>query len=1091
MTVTMKRVIRIFLSWPLRIHLMLLALLLTLPALSLIVYSGLDERKNALNAGVQETKMLVNSISAEQYNLTGDAEQLASVLALLPDVRLHNTAAVDAILADILKKNSQYSNVVICDRRGSVWASALPLTRNVSLRGDALFLKALKTRHFSSGEFTVGRISGIPNLGFGYPVPDARGEIDCVISVNVNFVYLNNLLVQAGLPDGSLFTLADRKGVVIYRNLDSRSMAGTQLASSVFRRMASQTDGINFLDFGTAEKGMISSFGTLRLKGENSPYLYILAGIPMEETFSRARHAQFFQVALLSPFLLIALTLAILIGKVCFVNPIGRLQRASERLARGERGVRVSDYPIGREFRALGKSFDEMALQLALRESELNALNQGLELQVKEETERRLQHERLLARHARLAAIGEMIGAIAHQWRQPLATLGATVQSLRVAWERRRLDGAFLARAEAAAQKQLNYMSETIEDFRNFFSPEKVAECFEVREKIAEVALLVSAQFTNAGVALEVADATAGGELRICGYPNEFKQSVLNLVSNAFDAVVARYGAGSPRGACAGSVVVGVERSGDGVVIEVRDNGCGIPAEYAEKVYEPYFTSKPQGKGTGIGLYMSKLIVEESMGGRLSFTSSQEGTVFRIELARSGAGGGGQMDDLVRLKVLYVEDEPDLRDRIRIVLEMYYQTVLCCGNGSEGAALFDVERPDVVVSDIMMPVADGLEMTRRIREMDPETPIIFTTAFTETSYLLKAIELGVSAYVRKPLEIRELVAAIDRAAAPILLRRELEAALAGEQSSLELMLGESPVMRQTVQQARRIASTDFSLIVQGETGTGKSKLAFLIHNLSRRRESPFVTVTLSSLAETLVESQLFGHVKGAFTGALAARRGLFEEAGGGTLFLDDLDCASPAIQAKLLEAVELKGFFPVGGTKRVQVDCRIIAASNRDLLAEVAKGSFREDLYYRLADLVITLPPLREREGDIALLARLFLNEVSLELERVPPRLTSDALLLLSRHPWPGNLRQLKSVMKRAALFAGETLTGEELAQIFGSLNRGVPGQESTAVPTLDQLKHQAVLQALAATGGKKMEAARLLDVEYGRFKRLLDRYRL
>jgi DNA-binding NtrC family response regulator len=443
------------------------------------------------------------------------------------------------------------------------------------------------------------------------------------------------------------------------------------------------------------------------------------------------------------------------------------------------------------------------------------------------------------------------------------------------------------------------------------------------------------------------------------------------------------------------------------------------------------------------------------------------------------------------LTVLFVEDEPDLRERIRIVLEMYYRKVLSCGNGREALELFEAERPDVVVSDIMMPVMDGLEMARAIRQLAPETPVILCTAFTETSYLLKAIELGVCAYLRKPVDCRELVAAVNRAALPILQRRELEETARSEQASLQLLLGESTAMRQTVQQARRIAATDFSLIIQGETGAGKSNLAFIIHNLSRRRERPFVTVTLSSLAETLVESQLFGHVRGAFTGALSARRGLFEEADGGTLFLDDVDCASPALQAKILHAVEQQWFFPVGGTQKVQVDTRIIAASNRDLLAEAHQGNFREDLYYRLGDMVITLPPLRERGEDIALLARSFLNEVSLELERVPPRLSPDAILFLSRQPWPGNVRELKSAMKRAALFAADSLNADELARI---LSRQTPDarEGEPAVPlTLDQLKRLAVQQALAATGGKKMEAARLLDVEYGRFKRLLERYGL
>jgi DNA-binding NtrC family response regulator len=449
------------------------------------------------------------------------------------------------------------------------------------------------------------------------------------------------------------------------------------------------------------------------------------------------------------------------------------------------------------------------------------------------------------------------------------------------------------------------------------------------------------------------------------------------------------------------------------------------------------------------------------------------------------------MDDRVQLKVLYVEDEPDLRERVRIVLEMHFARVATAANGSEALDLFGRERPDLVVSDIMMPVMDGLELSRRVKELSPETPVILSTAFTETGYLLQAIELGVAAYVRKPLDCRELVAVITRAAAPILQRAELERLRETEQASLELYLGESPAMRQVVQQAERIARTDFSLVIQGETGVGKSHLAALIHGLSARRHRPLVTVTVSSLAESLVESQLFGHVRGAFTGAAGARTGLFEEADGGTLFLDDVDCASPALQAKILHAVEQKWFFPVGGTKRVEVDVRVVAASNRDLRQLAVEGRFREDLYYRLADLVITLPPLRERGPDIATLARGFLNEVSGELQRVPPRIAPDALLLLNRQSWPGNVRELKSVMKRAALFAGETLTAEELAGVLGGVqSQGEPG-ELPRLQSLEELKRQAVVQALAATGGRKMEAARLLDVDYSSFKRMLERYRI
>ena len=449
------------------------------------------------------------------------------------------------------------------------------------------------------------------------------------------------------------------------------------------------------------------------------------------------------------------------------------------------------------------------------------------------------------------------------------------------------------------------------------------------------------------------------------------------------------------------------------------------------------------------------------------------------------------MGDKVPLTILYVEDEPDLRERIRIVLEMHFKRVHACANGKEGLELFLRWHPDIVVSDIMMPVMDGLEMTKNIRDIAPDTPVILTTAFTETVYLLKAIELGVSAYVRKPLDCRQLLETITRAAAPVLQRIQLENARQRGQASLEFLLGDSPAMQDVIRQAQRIAETNFSVIIQGESGVGKSHLASLIHGLSQRRHGPFIAVTVGSLPGSLVESQLFGHIKGAFTGAVSRKGGLFEEAHGGTLFLDDVDCTPLEVQAKILHAVEQKQFFPVGGTKQVEVDTRIIAASNRDLHLEVQKGNFREDLYYRLGDMVITLPPLRERGDDITVLARTFLQEISLELNRVPPRITPEAIMVLSRHPWPGNVRELKSVMKRAALFAGEMLTSERLTTVMTGINQPRTEMASDRLQTFEEFKRHALKQALAATGGKKMEAARLLEVDYSSFKRMLDRYKL
>jgi len=449
------------------------------------------------------------------------------------------------------------------------------------------------------------------------------------------------------------------------------------------------------------------------------------------------------------------------------------------------------------------------------------------------------------------------------------------------------------------------------------------------------------------------------------------------------------------------------------------------------------------------------------------------------------------MNDKTPISVLYVEDEPDIRKPVCTALEMYFDKILVAANGKEGVEIFSRENPDIVVSDIRMPIMDGLEMTRRIRTIAPETPVLFTTAFTETTYLLKAIELGVSAYIRKPIDCRELIEAITRAATPILQRAELNRVRQREFNTLALHLGESPAMKLVIDQAQRIAETNYSIIIQGETGVGKSHLAALIHGLSQRKESPFITINISSLPESLIESELFGHTKGAFTGASSAKKGLFEEAQGGTLFLDDVDCVPLSVQAKLLHAVEQKRYFPLGGTKPVDIDVRIVAASNQNLLLKAQEGLFREDLFYRFGDFVMTLPPLRERGDDVAKLARLFLNNIAEELKRTSPRLTPDAIVLLGQYQWPGNIRELKSVMKRAALFAGEVISAADLHNVLTVAPSAGTTEGAFRLQTLKEMQYQAVKSALAATDGKKMEAARLLDIEYRQFKRLLDKFQI
>lgn len=623
-------------SLSLRTHLLIMASLLSLPAFILAIYFAVQQSKISINNGIAIAQKIVYGVSSEQYNLTGDAEQLLTVLAQLPDIKNHNVSATNAILADILKRSPQFGNMIIADRDGDVWASGLPMTAPFSLRNRRTFTNTVKSRRFTSGEYNVGRISARPTIGFGYPIINRKGNIEGVIAVNINFRHFNEMVTRAGLPKNSIFTLFDHHGIIIDRNLDHEKFVGRKEKDDVFLRLENGADEGSSVDYGPSKS--IEAYRKLRLPGEQSPYLYIRASIPLQETLQKAYLTAIYNIAFFLPFLIAMFVLSMIIGNYCFLKRIKMLQETTTRLAEGDLQIRVSEFVQGGELGSLGLAFDEMANKLALRErsllakqQELNNLNLNLAQRVQEETEKRIGQERLMARHARLAAIGEMIGAIAHQWRQPLATLGATIQSIRMAWERHSLNDEFLENAEADAQKQLYYMSDTIEDFRNFFNPEKVREQFDVKEKISDVAQLVAAQFATSGVSLKIIDKSPDNRLVIEGYQNEFKQSLLNLVSNAFDAIKAN---DRPEQNYAGIVAISVGREDGSVVIEVEDNGCGIPHEIADKIFEPYFTSKSESKGTGIGLYMSKLIIEESMGGRLSFTSGPDGTVFKIKLAR-------------------------------------------------------------------------------------------------------------------------------------------------------------------------------------------------------------------------------------------------------------------------------------------------------------------------------------------------------------------------------------------------------------------------------------------------------------------------
>ncbi|MCP4155497.1 MAG: sigma-54-dependent Fis family transcriptional regulator [bacterium] len=451
---------------------------------------------------------------------------------------------------------------------------------------------------------------------------------------------------------------------------------------------------------------------------------------------------------------------------------------------------------------------------------------------------------------------------------------------------------------------------------------------------------------------------------------------------------------------------------------------------------------------------------------------------------------------LKELTLLYVEDDQALRKQMLEYLRMIFDCVYTAENGAKGIEAYRKFKPQLIVTDIKMPVMDGLEMTAQIKQESPDTPIIITTAFSETEYLIRAIEIGVDRYVRKPLEEDLLLEALYKCGLPLVQENSINLLQETLDKSLLNKLGHSTQMQALSKQILRVAATGFSVVLQGETGTGKSMAARLIHDLSPRADEPFIIVDVGSIPETLVERELFGHKKGAFTGADKDKAGLLETANRGTIFLDELENMSPQVQSKLLRAVDEKEICPIGGTQPMKIDVRIISASNTRLEEIREQGKFREDLYYRLCEFDIHIPPLRERSVDIPLLARRFITETVQQINRETVSLSEDAEEFLQKQQWPGNVRQVKNILRRAVLFCETTIiTTTGITAVFNS----EPKNENKTVETiptsipsslaLDDVEKWAVEQALLQAGGKRMKAASLLKIDYKRLIRKMGKY--
>ena len=453
--------------------------------------------------------------------------------------------------------------------------------------------------------------------------------------------------------------------------------------------------------------------------------------------------------------------------------------------------------------------------------------------------------------------------------------------------------------------------------------------------------------------------------------------------------------------------------------------------------------------------------------------------------------------------ILVVDDELSMREFLKILLEKEGYDVITASEATSAIDLIQKQNFDLVLSDVKMPGIGGLTLLEKIKEIDNSIPVIMITAFASPENAVIAMKSGAFDYITKPFKVDEILKIINSGISATVSGKKDE--ITSTTESFEGIIGNSPEMLKIYNLISRIAPTPASILIYGESGTGKELVAQAIHNLSKVGNKPFIPITCSAIPESLLESELFGHVKGSFTGAISNKVGLFELADGGSIFLDEIGELTPLIQTKLLRVLQERELKRVGGTETIKVNVRIIAATNKNLEEEIIEGRFREDLFYRLAVVPIRVPPLRERKGDVPLLVNHFLEKYSEKMEKTVQEISSYAMKVLMEYDYPGNVRELENIIERGVALESSNIILPESLTLSTYKKEGKPVENKTDTfisieseeelynKGLDEimaaLEKKMIEQALVKTDNSKIQAAELLKISFRSLRYKVQKY--